>query len=329
MPVYNTALFLRNSIESILNQTFTDFEFIIIDDGSTDGSFEIIKSYKDPRIVLVRNIENKGLVFSLNSAISIAKGEFIARMDSDDISTKDRFEIQYQFLKENNNFILCSSSYELIPSKSIIRPGITNDAIRNVLFLSNPICHPSVMLRRKVLIENNLSYNNYFYTAEDLLLWTELTQFGEFKIFSEVLLKYRIHCNQISTIKSELQNRLSFNIMLNYLLVSLKRERIISDYNEYFFYNCLIGNNEFNFLLKALIALNKANNSKGISKYQKEVSTKYMGLIEMKLKNHIAYRNLTNLMRLIVCYPKIKPYFSVSFKFCIHSLYYSLSKLLK
>ena len=67
MPVYNTALFLRNSIESILNQTFTDFEFIIIDDGSTDGSFEIIKSYKDPRIVLVRNIENKGLVFSLVS----------------------------------------------------------------------------------------------------------------------------------------------------------------------------------------------------------------------------------------------------------------------
>ncbi|MDD2913253.1 MAG: glycosyltransferase family 2 protein, partial [Candidatus Pacebacteria bacterium] len=105
MPVYNVETFLSEAIESVLNQTFYDFEFVIINDGSTDNSLEIIKNYekKDSRIVLLDNKENLGITKSLNIGLNKARGEYIARMDGDDISEKERIEIQYDFLKKNRD----------------------------------------------------------------------------------------------------------------------------------------------------------------------------------------------------------------------------------
>jgi glycosyltransferase involved in cell wall biosynthesis len=102
MPVYNGEKYLREAIDSILNQTFTDFEFLIVDDGSTDNSVEIINSYQNSRINLVKNDKNEGLVYTLNRGLSLAKGEYIARMDCDDISLPERLKKQIDFLDSNS-----------------------------------------------------------------------------------------------------------------------------------------------------------------------------------------------------------------------------------
>ena len=115
MSNYNTPEeFLRASIESVLNQTYSNFEFIIVDDCSTDNSLEIIKSYQDERIVVLENKENLGITKSLNRGLEIAKGEYVARMDADDISFPKRFETQVEYLKNNPQVIVCGTGVELI-----------------------------------------------------------------------------------------------------------------------------------------------------------------------------------------------------------------------
>ena len=115
MSNYNTPEeYLREAIESILNQTYKNFEFIIIDDCSTDNSLEIIKSYNDERIVLIENEENIGLTKSINKGLAVAKGEYIARMDADDVSLPQRFEKQINYMNDHTELIVCGSSMELI-----------------------------------------------------------------------------------------------------------------------------------------------------------------------------------------------------------------------
>src|SRR5687768_2170096 len=114
MPVYNTAAYLRESIESILTQTFKDFEFIIINDGSADNSEEIILGYNDQRIKYLKNEVNKGYVFSLNRALKIATGKYIARLDSDDLSLPGRLMAQYNFMENHPQVIVCGCAFESI-----------------------------------------------------------------------------------------------------------------------------------------------------------------------------------------------------------------------
>ncbi len=121
MPVYNSSGYLSDAIESILSQTYSDFEFIIIDDASTDNSIEIIYSYHDPRIVLLKNDINLGVTHSLNKGIKHARGKYIARMDADDIALPQRIELQVDFLEKNPEFILVGSFFEVIPEKCFVR----------------------------------------------------------------------------------------------------------------------------------------------------------------------------------------------------------------
>jgi len=161
MSVYNGEKYLTEAIESMLNQTFTNFEFIIIDDGSTDESLAIIQKYsnQDERIILVRNEKNMGLAASLNKGILLARGEFIARMDADDISCKNRLEIQIQHMRENSKLLILGSAVDVIDENRGVRNHIYPPTSPVEIFWSIvsacciPFIHPTVIFRKELFIK--------------------------------------------------------------------------------------------------------------------------------------------------------------------------------
>lgn len=218
MPVYNTAKYLSQAIDSILNQNFIDFEFIIIDDCSTDGSLDIIKNYSDERIILIENEINKGYVYGLNYALSFAKGKYIARMDSDDISLPHRFKRQFHLLENNAWVTICGSLMEKIHNSELINYPTSHNEIK-VKFLENScLAHPTVMFRKSFIIENNLIYDEYMTPAEDYDLWTKMATCNAFFLnIPERLVKYRIHKNQISNVKEIQRIKNANKIKISYL----------------------------------------------------------------------------------------------------------------
>lgn len=199
LPVYNGSDFLKESVESILNQTFTDFELLVIDDGSTDDSTRIIENISDDRIRLLQNPSNLGLVATLNRGLETALGEYVARMDSDDISMPRRLEIQVGFLDQNPGIGVCGSWVRFIPRQYdfLWKLPVTSEEIRCRLFSSVGVAHPSVMLRRKVFIENNLYYDPDYSHAEDYELWCRAIRHTRFANIPQVLLHYRISYEQV------------------------------------------------------------------------------------------------------------------------------------
>lgn len=226
MPVYNCELYIKEAIDSILNQTFADFEFLIIDDTSTDKTVSIIKGYKDSRIQLIEKALNTGYTNSLNYGLSIAKGEYIARMDGDDISLPERFEKQVAFLDANPDVVLCGSNFSIIGTEKLINLPADNEAIKLRLLKGNCIAHPSVLIRHSVLKDYNITYDSNTEPAEDYDLWVRLLQFGKLHNIQENLLDYRVHSTQVSQKRecqqahSALQSRFK---MLNYIDYSLNR----------------------------------------------------------------------------------------------------------
>ena len=215
MTNYNTPVdYLRESIDSILNQTYSNIEVIIVDDGSTDDSVSVIESYTDERIKLVRNPENIGLTKSLNIALRHCKGEFVARMDSDDICLPERFEKQVKFLKEHKEAIVCGTGAQLIGDwkkdhsrEFIFRNIPVKEELKVFLLFGNypNIVHPSAMFVYQKLLDNKLSYNENYIYAQDYRMWVSCSDYGECINLNEVLLKYRIHNSSISLGKREIQ----------------------------------------------------------------------------------------------------------------------------
>ncbi len=203
MPVYNCEQYINDSVQSILNQTFKDFELIIIDDKSTDDTVDLIKKFEDDRIVLIEKEKNSGYTDSLNYAVTIAKGDYIARMDGDDISMPERFKIQIDFLTKNEDVILCGTGMKVIDSDKILKHPSNYEEIKVKLCFTNSIFHPTVLFRKKVLIENQ--YDKNFEPAEDYDLWTRLVFKGKLMNIDETLLHYRLHANQVSNSKREIQ----------------------------------------------------------------------------------------------------------------------------
>jgi len=241
MPVYNGQTYLREAINSILNQTFKNFEFIIVNDGSNDKSLEIIKSYIDKRIIIIDNEINKGLIYSLNKGIEIAKGAYIARMDSDDISMPNRFTEQVKAFQSKENLIVVSSDYYLLKKNkhSLIKTKYTTDALKAILLFTPCFCHPTVMMKN-VFKEKNIFYNKDFIHVEDYKLWTELSFCGNFFNVPIPLLKYRSHLTQISNLNNNKQLQISSTVRKNYLQ---KLEFNLLDHQ--FSILNFIGNNEF------------------------------------------------------------------------------------
>ena len=196
MPVYNAELYVKEAIESILSQTYKDFEFIIINDGSTDQSFNIIQDFakKDNRIKIITR-KNQGLIYSLNEGIKKAQGKYIARMDADDISLPERLEKQLEFMEKNTNIGICGTWIEVFGENLIAKKwklSCSDKRLKAELLFSSCFAHPSVMIRKNLLIENNLSYNKDFLHVEDFKLWVDLAELTELANVDKILLKYRI-----------------------------------------------------------------------------------------------------------------------------------------
>ena len=206
LPFYNAALYLREAIDSILAQTFTDFELLLVNDGSTDGSESIIQSYTDERIRYIKNETNSGLIFSLNRGIELAGGEWIARMDADDIALPRRLEKQLSFLTINPSALL-ATTVKLIDDSGISLPDWKDDIahttalqIRKFLPKNNCIAHPTVMGKASLFKRYQYVQNQKY--SEDYDLWLRLSADGvTIAKLAEPLLYYRILPTSITRFK--------------------------------------------------------------------------------------------------------------------------------
>jgi len=192
MPVYNGEQFLREAIDSILGQSFKDFEFLIIDDGSKDNSISIIESYNDTRIRFVRNETNLKLPATLNRGLNLAIGKYIARMDQDDISMPDRLEKQIAVMDRDLKVGICGSWIEVFGLGNYVEKYPTDpDSIKANLLFYNALAHPTVMMRKSLFDQFNLRYSMEYLHAEDYELWQRCSTCFRIVNIGEVLLRYR------------------------------------------------------------------------------------------------------------------------------------------
>lgn len=196
MANYNGGKHLELAIKSILNQTFTDFEFIIVDDCSTENDYEYISAIDDERIVCLQNESNLGQTRSLNKALSLAKGRYIARMDSDDVSLPARLGLQVDFLEKNQDIMLLGGQANLIDEAGLnigkIERPCGSDSVWAYSLLSNPFVHASIMFRSSLYFEHNYSYN-VNYVNQDFDLWSRALVKFKGANLRNVILNYRQH----------------------------------------------------------------------------------------------------------------------------------------
>lgn len=202
MPVYNVEKYIRESLESILNQTYKNLEILIIDDGSTDLSSSIINEYNDRRIRLIHNEGNKGLPYTRNRGLKEATGKYLAIFDADDIAIQNRIEKQVEFLEKNKDVDVVSSNYIVFDDNKSqkIRYNLSHDEIKVMLLFADCICNPSAMIRLKTVKENNITYNEQCFVAQDYEFWTVISRIGKIVNMQEYLIKYRFGHENISKI---------------------------------------------------------------------------------------------------------------------------------
>lgn len=221
MSVYNGEKYLKRSILSILNQSFTNFEFIIIDDGSSDSSSSIINDFSDDRIRYIKNEKNLGLSASLNIGIKNSIGAYIARADSDDVSLPERLEKQFNFMEENPQIgILGTGYYEIDGNGKRLQKFIypQDDIIIKWKLLTGPVFpHPTVILRKNILTNNNIIYNEKYSATQDYELWYQLIQFTVGSNLPIPLIEYRKHKNSISNTMFNKQNELRLQVSGRFL----------------------------------------------------------------------------------------------------------------
>ncbi|MCC9073929.1 glycosyltransferase [Flavobacterium sp. F-65] len=225
MPIYNAGSFLKESIESILNQTHTDFELLLLNDKSTDNSLEIILEYKqkDSRVVVIDKQSNVGPANIRNEGILIAKGKFIALMDADDIALPNRFEKQIAIFKKYPEIGVCGSWFTFFGAKkNTVTHSEKHDDIKISFLHSCSIGNPTVMLRKDAL--SGLNFDNSFTISEDYDLWTRLITKTNFYNIQESLLQYRWHSNNISKTRiineAEAIRRIKINQLIEFEIES-------------------------------------------------------------------------------------------------------------
>jgi glycosyltransferase involved in cell wall biosynthesis len=222
MSVYNGEKYLREAIDSILGQTFKGFEFLIINDGSTDKTGKILESYNDPRIKIINNEENIGLTKSLNIGLRIAKGEFIARQDADDISMPERLEKEVEFLNQNRSAGLVGTDYFMINEKGevvhIVKCLNGSRELQAKLLEGNQFGHGSVMLRREC-IDKVGTYREEFKFAQDYDFCLRIAEVYDMANISEPLYKWRINIKSVSVKRKVLQDKYAL------LAIELAKER--------------------------------------------------------------------------------------------------------
>ena len=222
MSVYNGEKYLQEAVDSILGQTFKDFEFLIVNDGSTDKTGKILESYNDPRIKIINNEKNIGLTKSLNKGLKLARGEYIARQDADDISMPERLEKEVEFLNQNRSAGLVGTDYLIINEKGkvvhIVKCLNGSRELRIKLLEGNQFGHGSVMLRRECIGKVG-TYREEFKFAQDYDLCLRIAEVYDVANISEPLYKWRIDSKSISVAKKALQDKYAL------LAIELAKER--------------------------------------------------------------------------------------------------------
>ncbi len=201
MPAYNAAGYIAEAIDSVLQQTFSDFEFLIINDGSTDDTEKIIRQYADPRIRLY-NQANAGVIGALNNGLELAKADLIARFDADDVCYPDRLQLQYDFMKANPDYILVGSEADYIEENGTFIftykfNAYTDEEIRSQNYTTCPFIHSAVMFYKQKVIEVG-GYDKGAITFEDHLLWWRLIQLGKVRNFEQALIKVRFNPDSVT-----------------------------------------------------------------------------------------------------------------------------------
>ncbi|WP_405179237.1 glycosyltransferase [Nocardia sp. NBC_01377] len=199
VPAHNARAFLAEAVESVLAQDFTDYELLIVDDGSTDGTAEIAGGYRDPRVVVVRRTW-EGVVGAANHALDRARGEFVARLDADDVMLPGRLAAQVAYLRGHAGVVAVGTDYRLFgDSAGRVRMPRSDRACRQRLLLSSCFAHSTVMMRRKVLSDNGIRYApETGGLGEDYALWCELSAYGAFANLPILGAAYRVHPAQAS-----------------------------------------------------------------------------------------------------------------------------------
>jgi glycosyltransferase involved in cell wall biosynthesis len=213
MAVYNGEKYLPEAINSILTQSFTDFEYLIVDDGSTDHSLEIIESYQDPRIKIISNPHNIGLTRSLNKGLNLARGEYVARMDSDDISLPERLAKQVAYMDAHPDVGVCGTWAKDIDSRGFVtglRETPVGKELEHDYWRPSPIIHPSAIIRRSHL--NGLRYHEQIRYAQDFDLWLRIRAKHKLGNLPQHLLLYRVHQESITLSQRDDQLRATYEI---------------------------------------------------------------------------------------------------------------------
>ena len=222
MSVYNGGKYLQEAIDSILGQTFKDFEFLIINDGSTDKTGEILKSYNDPRIKIINNNKNIGLTKSLNKGLKLARGEYIARQDADDISLPTRFEEELKFFEKNSNVALVGTDYFLINEKDEIIHTVNcfteNRKLKEKLLEGNQFAHGSIIFKKEC-VEKVGMYREEFKFAQDFDFTLRISEEFDVANIPKSLYKWRINIDSVSVKKKTLQDKYAL------LAIELAKER--------------------------------------------------------------------------------------------------------
>ncbi|WP_174589763.1 glycosyltransferase [Methanocella conradii] len=228
MSVYNGERYLREAVDSIIAQTYEDFEFLIVNDGSTDSSIEVLQSYEDPRIRIINNDVNIGLTKSLNRGVQLARGRYIARMDADDVSSPDRLEKEVQFLDAHPDVGLVGSNVKVIDDDGrdvgVMTYPETSGHIKWYMLFFNPMVHPTLLIRREVF-ERVGGYNEGIRYAQDYELLCRLAPITRFWNLQDTLLRFRMHSGRVSFRQRADQTRFSDQIKQDYIF-SLIGERL-------------------------------------------------------------------------------------------------------
>lgn len=200
MPVYNAAGYIAEAIESVLLQTFRDFELLIVNDGSTDGTAAVIKSFNDERIVLIEQ-ENLGVAAALNNGLKHARAGYIARFDADDICYPERLEKQYHFIRSNPDYIVVGSAADYMDASGNYifthHPhAITNEQLQNLLYTTCPFIHASVIYKKDLIAA--IGYNIDAHSFEDHLLWQQIKGKGKMYNLPDKLLSVRLNPSSLT-----------------------------------------------------------------------------------------------------------------------------------
>lgn len=287
MSAYNSDSYIREAIESVLNQSLMEFELLITDDNSLDKTKEIIKEYTDKRVVLIENNEQKGLTANLNNMIKVAKGKYIARLDADDICDIRRLELQCDYLDHHlDYFAVCSYAEAFGSKKGIIKMPKSYKDISASLLFSNPLVHSSVMFRNEGVL-----YDSDYLKSQDYELWTRLIHDGKkIGIIKNPLVLFRYHESQISCVSKEEQLKFANAVRyraLKWLGVNCNN-RVWENYQDYLCNGIVRDNFQLKYLLKLfnkMILVNKRTKEYDNISLKKAIKRQYI-LMFFSIKNN-------------------------------------------